>query len=166
MKLAAILGRFLDGLLRLLLGADEEHAAPFADGCGQKVARRFELAERLAEVDDVDAVARVEDKRLHLGIPPLGLVPEMNARFQQFLNANTYHNFPLVKSPAASAIRTIPRNTGLISVLLWPPSCALRFEGPRQLGAAGTVSCARAAIAVRQRASEDSREWMRRNRYF
>jgi hypothetical protein len=41
----------------------------------------------------VDAVASIEDERLHLGIPPFGLVPEMNARLQQFLNANTNHNF-------------------------------------------------------------------------
>ena len=64
----------------------------------QKLASRFQLSERLAQVDDVNAVAGVEDELLHLGVPTLGLVSEMNAGFQQFLYTNTYHNFPLVKS--------------------------------------------------------------------
>ena len=79
---------------------------------GEEIASRFQLAEGLAEVDDVDAIAGIEDERLHLGIPTLGLVSEMNARFQQFLNANANHNFPLLK--ARHFGRTIPRNTGLI----------------------------------------------------
>jgi hypothetical protein len=33
---------------------------------------------------------------LHLGIPTLGLVPEIDTGFQQFLYANTKHSFPLV----------------------------------------------------------------------
>jgi hypothetical protein len=40
----------------------------------------------------VNPVARVEDELLHLGIPTLGLVPEVNTRFQQFLDANAQHN--------------------------------------------------------------------------
>ena len=87
-KLAAFLRRILDALLRLLFGADEHHLAAFANGLGQKVARGFELRERLAEVNDVNAVARIEDERLHLGIPTLRLVSEMDARFQQFFYAN------------------------------------------------------------------------------
>ena len=74
---------------------------PLRTVCGQKVARGFELRERLAEVNDVNAVARVEDERLHLGIPTLRLVSEMDARFQQFFYADAYHNFPLVETPHA-----------------------------------------------------------------
>ena len=84
-KLAAFLGGFLDGLLGLLLGADEQDLAALADGLAQEVAGGFQLGERLAEVDDVNAVARVEDERLHLGVPTLGLVSEMDAGIQQFL---------------------------------------------------------------------------------
>jgi hypothetical protein len=40
------------------------------------------LIERLAQVDDVDPVARVEDELLHLWVPTLRLVSEMNTRFQ------------------------------------------------------------------------------------
>jgi hypothetical protein len=45
----------------------------------------------LAEIDDVDAVARVKDERLHLGIPALGLMAEMDAGVQQFLNSDGAH---------------------------------------------------------------------------
>jgi hypothetical protein len=37
------------------------------------------LVERLAQVDDVDPITGIEDERLHLGVPPFGLVSEMDA---------------------------------------------------------------------------------------
>jgi hypothetical protein len=37
------------------------------------------LRERLAEVDDVNAVTRIEDEGLHLGVPTLRLMSEMDA---------------------------------------------------------------------------------------
>ena len=46
----------------------------------------------------MNPIARFEDELLHLGIPPFGLVSEMNTRFQQFFYANTDHKFPLVKN--------------------------------------------------------------------
>jgi hypothetical protein len=46
----------------------------------------------------------------------------MNARFQQFLNANADHNFPLVETLEFS--QGIPRNTGLCLMLLWPAFAA------------------------------------------
>jgi hypothetical protein len=72
----------------------------------QEIAGRFQLRQRLAQVNDVDAVARVEDEGLHLGVPTPGLMPEMDAGVQQFLNANADHNFPFVRSsrrPVAAA---------------------------------------------------------------
>jgi len=44
----------------------------------------------------------------------------MDTGIQQFLYANTNHKFPFVKSPLFE--QTIPRNTGLSLVLLWPPA--------------------------------------------
>ncbi len=70
----------------------------FADGRTKKITCRLQLVERLAEVNDVNAVAGIEDERLHLGIPPFGLVSEMDASIQQFLYANTNHKFPFVRS--------------------------------------------------------------------
>jgi len=86
-------------LLRLLFRADKENFSTFADGVGKKVTGRLQLIKGLAEVDDVDAVTRVKDEWLHLGVPPFGLVSEMDAGIQQFFNTNTNHNFPLVRSP-------------------------------------------------------------------
>jgi hypothetical protein len=74
--------------LRLFLRADEQHLAAFADREGEVVARGFELREAFAEVNDVNPVAGVEDELLHLGIPTTRLMSEMDACFQQFLNAN------------------------------------------------------------------------------
>ena len=88
-KLAAGFGGFFDRLLRLLFGADEQHAPALADGAAEKIAHAFDRREGLAEVDDVDSVAGIEDEFLHLGIPTFGLVSEVDARFQQFFNANT-----------------------------------------------------------------------------
>ena len=96
--LVARLGGFLHGFLRLLLGADEENLSALAAGGGEKFTSSLELREGLAQVDDVDPVARFEDELLHLGIPTLGLVSEMNTRFQQFLQSNAQHSISFVES--------------------------------------------------------------------
>ena len=75
--MTASLGGFTDSFLGLLFGAYEEDLAALTTGRGQKIAGGFELFEGFAEVDDVDAVARIEDELLHLGVPTLGLVTEM-----------------------------------------------------------------------------------------
>src|SRR5260221_3056810 len=59
----------------------------------------------------MDTIASIENERLHLGIPPLRLVSEMNTGIQQFLYANTNHRLPLVRS--SPTWRTIPGSTGL-----------------------------------------------------
>ncbi len=46
------------------------------------------LPDRLFEVDDVDSVTRRKDKRAHLGVPPSGLMPKVNSRFEQILHNN------------------------------------------------------------------------------
>ena len=45
----------------------------------------------LLEVDQVDAVALAEDEPAHLGVPPAGLVPEVDARAQQLLHGDDGH---------------------------------------------------------------------------
>ena len=78
-ELAAFPGRFLDGLLGLLLGADKKNFSALAHGGTQEVTGRFQLIERFAEVNDMDAIAGIEDERLHLRIPTFGLMSEMDA---------------------------------------------------------------------------------------
>jgi hypothetical protein len=88
-------------MLRLLFGADEQNFSALADGVGEKIQGGMQLRLGLAQINDVNPVARVKDERLHLGIPTLRLMSKMDARFQQFFNSDRAHcsNFPLVKTP-------------------------------------------------------------------
>ena len=84
-ELAAV-GRGLgDDLLRLALGGDEKDLPAVEDRVAEEGGRGLESRERLGQVDDVDAVALVEDEGLHLRIPAPGLVAEMQAGVQQIL---------------------------------------------------------------------------------
>ena len=83
-----------DGLLRLLLGADEHDAATVGDGFLDELVRLVDVGQRLLQVDDVDAVAVGEDEPLHLGIPATGLMPEVGAAVQQLLHGYNSHGRP------------------------------------------------------------------------
>ena len=88
-------GRLLgDGLLRLLLGADEHDAAAVGDGLLDELVRLVDVGQRLLQIDDVDAVAVGEDEPLHLGIPATGLMPEVGAAVQQLLHGYNSHGRP------------------------------------------------------------------------
>src|SRR5262249_22188991 len=63
----------------LLLRAHEEDGAAGRDGLDQEVVRALEGADRLLQVDDVDAVAGAEDVALHPRVPALRLVAEVDA---------------------------------------------------------------------------------------
>ncbi len=49
----------------------------------------LEHLQGLLQVDDVNAVALAEDVLLHLGVPALGLMPEVNSRFEQLLHGDS-----------------------------------------------------------------------------
>ena len=51
---------------------------------------RVEVAARLVEVDDVDAVALAVDERPHLRVPALGLVAEVDAGVQQLAHGDDH----------------------------------------------------------------------------
>ena len=87
-----ILGRALGGvgdlLLRLALGADEQHATALGDRIGHDLQRLMEQRHRLGEVDDVDVVADAEDVLVHLRVPAMRLVAEMRAGLEQATHGN------------------------------------------------------------------------------
>src|SRR5262249_50609031 len=86
---------FGDGVLRLLLRADEEDvSAPLGD-VAREVVGLLEKLERLLEVDDVDAAALGEDEPLHLRIPAARLVAEVDSSLQQILHGDDRHGAPL-----------------------------------------------------------------------
>ena len=86
--LARHAGRFGHRVLRLALGADEQHLAAAGDGLLDEVERAGEQRHALRQVDDVDAVAVAEDVRLHPRVPAVGLVAEMGAGFEQLLHGD------------------------------------------------------------------------------
>jgi hypothetical protein len=62
---------------------------PLPAQLGDELRRLLEHLQRLLQVDDVNAVALAEDVFLHLGIPALGLMPEVDSRFEQFLHGDS-----------------------------------------------------------------------------
>ena len=69
----------------MLLGPHKQHLPTPRDRVVQKALRLLQQHQALREIDDVDAVAFPEDVALHLGVPPLGLVAEMQTRVDQVL---------------------------------------------------------------------------------
>ncbi len=77
---------FGDRFLRLTLGADEQDVLALRGHFADEAHRVFEQLEGFLKIDDVDPVTFAKDVFLHLWIPALGLVPEVNAGFEQFLH--------------------------------------------------------------------------------
>ena len=71
-----------DRLARLLLGADEQHAAAAGADAPGEVVRLLDQADRLLQVDDVDAAALGEDVAAHLRVPAARLVAEVDSGLQ------------------------------------------------------------------------------------
>ena len=86
--LTGALGLFLNDFLRLLLGADEQHRLARRHRVDDELVGLVEQLDRVLQVDDVDAVARGENEFFHLGVPPLGLVTEVNPGLQQLTHRN------------------------------------------------------------------------------
>jgi len=57
----------------------------------EEVARRLQVLLGLLQVDDVDPRPAAVDEPLHLRVPPLRLVAEMDARLQQLPNQRHLH---------------------------------------------------------------------------
>src|SRR4029079_7920494 len=93
-----------DGLLGLLLGADEEHGAPAGRQVAHEAVRLAELLEGFLKIDDVNAVALTEDVLLHLRVPALGLMAEVHSGLEQFLHRQGSHGSSFGLPP--------PRSTG------------------------------------------------------
>src|SRR5215210_835190 len=81
--LAAAQGLLGDRDLGLLLGADEEDLAVRLGDPAHEVEGALEERERLIQVYDVHPRPLGEDVSLHLRVPTLGLMPEVNPGFEQ-----------------------------------------------------------------------------------
>src|SRR5207244_3251850 len=94
-------------VLGLALGPDEQDRASLGSEVRRELLSVAEQLRRLREIDDVDPVPLAEDVRLHLRVPPLGLVAEVDARLEQILQrdagqAASIKKAPSSQSPAAS----------------------------------------------------------------
>ena len=81
-----------DGLLGerdlgLLLGPHEEDLAVRLGDAAHEVQGLLQQRQRLVQVDNMDPGPLGEDVALHLGVPPLGLVPEVDAGLEQLSNS-------------------------------------------------------------------------------
>src|SRR5262249_40348901 len=85
-ELAAALGCLSDGLLRLLLRANQEHALAVGHRVSHELVGFVEALHGLLQIKDVDAVAGGEDEGAHLGVPATCLVPKMDACLQKLLH--------------------------------------------------------------------------------
>ena len=81
-----------DGLLSLLLGADEQDVAALSCNFLHVVVSLVQLLHGLLQIDDIDAVALGEDILRHLGVPAAGLVTEMHTCFEKLLHRNDCHS--------------------------------------------------------------------------
>ena len=118
------------GLARLLLRADEQHvAAALADAAGE-VVRVLDQADRLLQVDDVDAAALGEDEAAHLGVPAARLVAEVDSGLQELAHGDGGHGGSSVQgtcSPTSAARDRLERRHR-------PAGASLPGEGSRTMG--------------------------------
>src|ERR1019366_1218287 len=113
----AALRLFGNCVLSLALGAYEEDDSAVRSQILHKFRRFLEHLQRLLQIDNVDPVALTNDELLHLGVPSLGLVPEVNACFEQLLHRDIRQStssvglHPLCQLSAASCQLSV-RSTG------------------------------------------------------
>jgi hypothetical protein len=79
---------FGDRFLSLTFGADEQDGFALRGHFTDEPHRVFKEFEGFLQVDDVNTITFAKDVFLHLWIPALGLVPEVNASLEQFLHGN------------------------------------------------------------------------------
>ena len=104
---AAARGLFLDDVLRLLLGADEEdRLARRARPRRRRRAPRRRHCSVFSRSMMWMPFFSAKMIGLHLRVPPFGLVAEMNARFEQILEGELTHGLPFPFG-CSSAARTL-----------------------------------------------------------
>jgi hypothetical protein len=84
-------GLFHDAVFDLLFGSHEKDFSALLDFAFNALNEFIQAAEGFIQIDDVNTVARTEDKALHFRIPTLCLVPEMGPGFQKVLQCQCGH---------------------------------------------------------------------------
>ena len=89
---AATVGFFLDGVAGLLLGADEKNAFARGHGIDYELIGGVEKPDGALQIYDINPVASAKDEGFHFGVPPAGLVAEMDPGFQQLFHSDNCHS--------------------------------------------------------------------------
>lgn len=89
---------FFEDFCRLPLGADEQDGFSACNKIADESIGVLHSRNSLLKVDNIDAAAFTEQKLLHLGIPAVGLMTEMNACFQQLLDRHHSHAFTSLRA--------------------------------------------------------------------
>ena len=114
--LGAALGGRRHRIGGLALGAHEQHPPAGGGDFAHLDQRLMQQRDGLGEVDDVDVGAAAEDVALHLRVPPVGLVAEVGASFQELSHANSGSAIGSPVHPAADRgaypLRYLPRLRG------------------------------------------------------
>ena len=119
---AALLGFRLDEFGELLLGAHEEHAFTAQDDFAHELLCEFNLTQRLLQIDDVNPVALRKDEPTHLRVPTTGLVAEVYAGLEEFVERGLSHDaIPDWLVTSAEVIAVVDRPKGGTRRPLIPP---------------------------------------------
>jgi hypothetical protein len=94
-KHATAFGFLGDDVLGLFFRPYVDHRLPLCDQVFHKLAGFPEELQRLLEIDNVNAVAGIKNVLFHLGVPPLGLVSEMNPGLKKLFHRDGRHIFLL-----------------------------------------------------------------------
>jgi hypothetical protein len=81
-------------LLGLLLGTYKKDRAALSHGINHKIIGGFKKINRFLQINNVNPIPGPINIGLHFGIPPLGLMTEMNPGLQQLLHRNIRHTLP------------------------------------------------------------------------
>ena len=103
-----------DGLLGLLLGANEKDRATVGNGVTHEFVRLVDVGKRLLKVDDVNARTFGKNESLYLRVPPTSLVSKVNAAVEQLANGYNGHGHVLILRRA----RATPI-CGFVAFLRW-----------------------------------------------
>ena len=82
---------FFDDTPELALRGEEKNPLTTENHPANRILSRLKAVQGFAEVDDVDPVAFPEDVGTHFGVPPTGLVSEVDSRLKQLVQANVVH---------------------------------------------------------------------------
>src|SRR5690606_13378709 len=78
----------LNGVLCLLLRADEHHGSSLGGKSANEVTCLLQRLLRLDEIDNVDACSLAPNVASHLWVPAAGLVAEVHSGLKQLLHAD------------------------------------------------------------------------------